>query len=238
MPRLLVASDFDGTLSPIVNHPGDARALPEAAAALWALAQLPDTTVTLISGRSVDDLATRSGAPPEVILFGSHGAESSTGFTQEIDADALAAITDTLSGIADAHPGVTVEPKPASVALHVRNATPADAAAALAAVRAASQDWTAELTEGKAVVEFAVIKTGKNDAVDALRERESSSAVVYFGDDVTDERAFSHLLDTDVGVKVGSGDTSARFRVDSPADVAVALEYLRASRAAFIASRG
>lgn len=234
VPRLLVASDFDGTVSPIVNHPADARALPAAAAALWALADLADTTVALISGRSVGDLAALSGAPPTVVLIGSHGAESSSGFTQEIDGALLSTITDTLTAIAVIHPGVTVEPKPASVALHVRNAAADDASAALSAALAASHGWQAELTEGKAVLEFAVVKTGKGEAVNALRVAENASAVVYFGDDVTDEKAFSQLWATDVGIKVGPGDTAAGFRVDSPDDVADALEFLRASRAGYI----
>ncbi|BBX68109.1 hypothetical protein MPSYJ_15700 [Mycolicibacterium psychrotolerans] len=42
VPRLLVASDFDGTLSPIVNNPADARPLPDAGRALVALAARHD----------------------------------------------------------------------------------------------------------------------------------------------------------------------------------------------------
>ena len=64
---------------------------------------------------------------------------------------------------------MTVEPKPASVALHVRNAAPADGLAALEAARAAAQAWDAELTEGKAVLEFAVITTDKGEAIDIMR---------------------------------------------------------------------
>ena len=52
-PRLLLVSDFDGTLAPIVNDPADARALPVAADALIALAAVPATTVALVSGRAL-----------------------------------------------------------------------------------------------------------------------------------------------------------------------------------------
>ena len=65
---------------------------------------------------------------------------------------------------------MTVEPKPASVALHVRNAAPDDALAALEAARSAAQSWGAELTEGKAVLEFAVITTDKGEAIDIMRD--------------------------------------------------------------------
>ena len=61
------------------------------------------------------------------------------------------------------------------------------------------------MTEGKAVLEFAVISTDKGEAVDILRDQHDASAVVFFGDDVTDEKAFRRLRDGDVGVKVGTG---------------------------------
>jgi trehalose 6-phosphate phosphatase len=225
-PRLLITSDFDGTLAPIVNHPGDARPLPAAASALRALAGLPATTAALISGRALRDLAALSGLGAPVHLVGSHGAEFDTGFAHDIDTELLGRIAEELTAIAQRHPGATVEVKPASVALHVRNASPADGEAALAAAKSAAQAWDAEPTAGKAVLEFAVITTDKGEAIDILREQDTASAVVFFGDDVTDEKAFRRLRDGDVGVKVGPGDTLAGYRVDSPADVAAALSYL------------
>lgn len=230
VPHLLVTSDFDGTLAPIVNHPGDARPLPSAAQALRALAALPSTSAALISGRALRDLGTLSGLAGAVHLVGSHGAEFDTGFTHDVDGALLQTIIDELSGIAARFPGVTVESKPASVAVHVRNATAADGEAALAAARDAAQAWNAEATAGKAVLEFAVITTDKGAAVDILRDRDGADAVVFFGDDVTDEKAFRRLRSDDVGVKVGPGDTAAAYRVSSPEDVAAALEFLVAQR--------
>ena len=230
-PRLLVTSDFDGTLSPIVNNPADARALPAGAAALLELADLPNTFVALVSGRALGVLRELSGMPASVHLVGSHGAEFDTGFTQNVDGALLAQIVDSLTEIASRYPGIAVETKPASVALHVRNASAADGEAALAAARTAGESWPAETTEGKAVLEFAVITTNKGSAIDVLRERDDATAVVYLGDDVTDEKAFARLRDGDVGVKVGPGPSAAQYRVDSPEDVAAALAYLAARRA-------
>jgi trehalose 6-phosphate phosphatase len=224
--RLLVTSDFDGTLAPIVNNPADARPLTEAASALIELADLPATAAALISGRALGVLRELSGAPPTVHLVGSHGAEFDSGFIHPIDEELLARITAELNEIATDRPGVTVETKPASVALHVRNASSADGEAALRDARTASESWDAQATEGKAVLEFAVLTTDKGEAIDILRERHDASAVVYFGDDVTDEKAFRRLRASDVGVKVGPGDTLARYRVDEPKDVAAALNYL------------
>ena len=119
-----------------------------------------------------------------------------------------------------------METKPASVALHVRNASTADGEAALAEARDAARAWDAHLTEGKAVLEFAVISTDKGEALDILREQTGATAVVFFGDDVTDEKAFRRMRDADVGVKVGPGETLAGYRIDSPDDVVAALAYL------------
>ena len=235
--RLLVTADFDGTLAPIVNNPADARPLPDAADALCALADLPGTAAALISGRALEVLRSLSAMPPTVHLVGSHGAEFDSGFSHDIDRALLDRITAELRAIADGRPGVTVETKPASVALHVRNASPEDGAAALAAAREASAAGDAQVTAGKAVLEFAVIQTDKGEAVDILRERENASAVVFLGDDVTDEKAFRRLRDADVGVKVGPGDTLAAYRVESPHDVAAALAYLLDRRRASVTGR-
>lgn len=231
--RLLITSDFDGTLAPIVSNPADARPLADAADTLVALADLPHTASALVSGRALEVLRELSGMPMSVHLVGSHGAEFDFGFTHQVDDALLQRITTELDRIAAGKPGVTVETKPASVALHVRNASAGDGAAALAEAREASTSWDAQLTEGKAVLEFAVIQTDKGEAIDILRSQEKATAVVFFGDDVTDEKAFRRLRGDDVGVKVGPGETLAAYRVESPDDVATALKYLLDARSQY-----
>ena len=58
-----------------------------------------------------------------------------------------------------------------------------------------------------------MIQTDKGQALDILRHQQGASAAVFFGDDVTDEKAFRRLHGPDVGVKVGDGDTLADYRV-------------------------
>jgi trehalose 6-phosphate phosphatase len=232
-----VACDFDGTLAPIVNHPGDARPLPESVAALGALAGLPSTAAALISGRALRDLAELARMPAGVVLVGSHGAEFDSGFAQPINEELLSRIRDELARIAAEHPGVTIEVKPASVALHVRNASPSDARAALDEARAAARSWEAQLTEGKGVAEFAVITTDKGQALEILRDRVDASAAVFIGDDVTDEKVFRRLRGPDVGIKVGPGETAARYRVSDPVEVAGVLDFLVEERSRACAGR-
>jgi trehalose 6-phosphate phosphatase len=76
------------------------------------------------------------------------------------------------------------------------------------------------------VLEFAVISTDKGEAIDIIRDRDDATAVVFFGDDVTDEKAFRRMRADDVAVKIGPGETLANYRIESPEDVATALTYL------------
>ena len=135
-PRLLVASDYDGTMAPIVANPDKAYPRAETVRALRSLASLASTTAAVISGRALKDLAALSRLPAEVQLVGSHGSEFDIGFVHAIDADArklLDEIVTELGRIAADTPGATVEKKPASVALHVRNTSADDAEKALIA---------------------------------------------------------------------------------------------------------
>jgi trehalose 6-phosphate phosphatase len=58
--------------------------------------------------------------------------------------------------------------------------------------------------------------------VTRLRGELGAAAVVYLGDDLTDEDVFGRLGPADVGVKVGEGETRARHRVADP-DAALAV---------------
>jgi trehalose 6-phosphate phosphatase len=233
VPRLLVALDFDGVLAPIVDVPSAARPLPAAAAAVGALATLPETTVALVSGRGLADLAATSGFGSPVRLIGSHGLEFDDGgaVLDERQRALKERLGEALAALVDGAPGVALEDKPAGVAVHVRNAEPGVGARVLDAVRAGPGGWPGvEATAGKAVLDLAVVQVSKGAAIDVLRERLDADAVLFVGDDVTDETAFVRLRPGDVGVKVGDGDTAATHRVPEPADVAALLEELLAAR--------
>jgi len=233
VPTLLVALDFDGVLAPIVQDPSTSAPLPGSAAAVRALAELPGTTVAMLSGRALGDLRAVSGFGPPVRLVGSHGGEFDDGalvLTEEQRSvkDELAAA---VSRIVDDEPGARVEDKPAAVVVHVRGADPAVAERVLDAVRAGPARLPGvEATEGKAVLELAVVQVSKGAAIDTLRERLGADAVLFVGDDVTDETAFVRMQPGDVGIKVGEGDTAAAYRVGTPENVTAVLERLLAAR--------
>src|SRR5215218_2957649 len=84
VPQLLVACDYDGTLAPLKDDPAHAIPMPEAASAIRSLASLPQTTVAVISGRALRDLAALSRLPSEVHLVGSHGSEADVGFVSRM----------------------------------------------------------------------------------------------------------------------------------------------------------
>ena len=84
VPTLVVACDYDGTVAPLVDDPMSARANRDSAAAMRSLAELGNTHVAVISGRSLRDLATLSRFPEEIRLVGSHGGEFDLGFASQL----------------------------------------------------------------------------------------------------------------------------------------------------------
>lgn len=244
-PVLLVALDFDGTLAPLVDDPMTARMTPRARAAVDALAALPDTVVALVSGRSLGHLrevAEHDDASP-LWLAASHGAQFWVPGTGEEptpdDADDLA-LRDRLHGeITDglAHlDGVWIEPKEFGVGVHTRRAdadTTGEAreiADRLVAEHA--PEWRRRT--GHDILEFAFRHEGKDSAVQHLRERTRAAAVIFAGDDVTDEDALRTLGAGDLGIHVGAGDTAATLKVadiDAFIDVLEVVAHQRVSHA-------
>ncbi len=235
---LLVACDYDGTLAPIVADPERAQPVRDSIVALRALATLPDTHVAVISGRALNDLAALTGLPEAVHLVGSHGSEFDAGFADELTAEQRALLGDVrrrLEEIAASAPGATLEPKPASVAFHYRNADPADAELAVHAITAGPAALEGVHTKrGKMVVELGVVGLDKGEALQRVRARIGCGAAIFIGDDVTDEDAFATLRGPDMGVKVGDGETRAAHRVGTPLDVARLLAGLAERRATWL----
>jgi trehalose 6-phosphate phosphatase len=237
-PTLLVALDFDGTLAPEVDDPQAARPIPSAAWAIRRLVTLHGTRVALVSGRGIASLEAVSDAPSDVLLVGSHGVEfHHDGHTELVidpgEQTRLGALRASLIHVTADYGDVHLEDKPVGFAVHTRVATAGHA------VEAVSRSITAALAavpgvtirHGKNVVEFSVRGTTKGHAIERLRQFTGATAVLFAGDDVTDEDAFSVLGFNDLSLKCGPGETQAEYRVKTPDHVAVVLHLLADVRA-------
>ena len=240
-PRLLVALDFDGTLAPFVDDPMTARMLPEARAAVEAIAAAPATTVALVSGRTIRDLRiiAEHGDDSPLLLAGSHGAQEWPAAASDDGADAeerpfIETVTERAESLAASLDGAWIEPKEFGFALHTRLVTDAAGAKGLETavdtlVSEAAPGWRRRV--GRDILEFSSRHDGKDAAVARLRERTDATAVLFAGDDVTDEDALRSLRPGDLGVRVGAGETAASVRVADIPELAALLVRLAHGRA-------
>ncbi len=195
----LLVFDFDGTLAPIVGDRDAARLRPETRGLLRALAVLYPCAI--LSGRGRADVAARVEGIPLVAIVGTHGAEPGFGPVDRALPERVARWRRALSAALEGEPGVDVEDKRFSLAIHYRNA-PAPAAARRTALRAASALAGARSFGGRHVVN--VVAAGAPDKASALLgllRRTGARRALYAGDDLTDEDVFSRV--DCVGVRVG-----------------------------------
>lgn len=230
---IVVATDFDGVLAPLVDDPMTSRALPGDLEALRELAAMPDVSVALVSGRDLATLLHLTGVDPDaepIVAFGSHGAQSTAADTVQLDAAQQHALDDLerlTAAHVEAHPGTRLERKPAARVVHTRgmDAEPA-ARATQDLLDTATGRPHVHVLVGKDVVELSVVDANKGTAVLGLKASRGADAVVYLGDDVTDEHVFTRLGPDDIGIKVGAGQTAAAYRVDDCEAVTGVLEQI------------
>jgi trehalose 6-phosphate phosphatase len=194
--------DFDGVLAPIVEDP-ETSAMPELAAASLACLAPSLGTVAVLSGRPASFLTGRVQVPG-IRLLGSYGMEEvkdGNGQLSPAAAGWLAAIGSAREELADllgTLPGVRIEAKPVSVAVHWRQAPDREAAAARVG-RATAQVAAAtglRLEPGKLVFELRPpIDVDKGSAVAALIREARPAVTVYAGDDLGDLPALGVVRD-------------------------------------------
>ena len=228
--RTLCAFDFDGTLSPIVEHPDRAGMRARTRKSLVRLAALYPCIV--ISGRGRRDLLGKLRGVPVARVIGNHGAETGTGSSDsrgEIERW-MAALERDLPPL----PGVWVEDKGLSVAVHYRQST--RKAEARRRILTATRNLNhARVFGGKQVVNLALNRApDKGAALATERERLGCDWVLYVGDDENDEEAFA-LDGNIVAVRFGRKQRShARYYLRTQAEIDPLLERmvgLRSSRA-------
>jgi trehalose-phosphatase len=235
VPNLLVATDYDGTLAPIVVDPLAALPLPGAIEALESLVVMPRTGVAVVTGRSRVSLQRVCPIPPGTHVIASHGAEfDDVDLRHSLTAEQAmlrAELADAVATLVRGVEGIRVEVKPAGVAVHVRETSRADATRLIAALHAGPGSIPGVRSmDGKEVVELSVLAVTKGAAVQRLRERLGADAVVFLGDDVTDETVFAVQTPPDVAVKVGPEPTAAPHRVPDVATAVATLTLLATLR--------
>lgn len=222
--------DVDGTLIGIANTPD---AVQVDAALLHLLAQLHRATggaVALISGRAIADLEHRLGTL-RLPVAGQHGLErrdaSGHLWTHAAPPAAKGAIKEALAAMVERHPGLLLEDKGLTLALHYRRVPHLASYVHRATSRLAAEansgllDTPLEVQRGKRVAEIKPSGFDKGTAVaEYLAEPPfRGRCPVYIGDDLNDEHGFAEVNRLDgISIRVGKGNSCARFRLpDVPA---------------------
>ena len=233
--RRLIILDYDGTLKPFTASPSAAAGRPPLPlkTLLFRLTQPKATQLVIVSGRPQHmlrswfrglrmDIAAEHGA--WVRTNGSWHHLPNT-FNQIREA-----IIDIMKQYETTTPGSQVEEKDYAVVWHYRNVAPE------LAFRRSSQ-LRQELTEavdsaiasvhmGHKVIEVKQNNVNKAHAVTELLERYQPDFVLCAGDDYTDEDMFRAVGKRGYCIKIGEGETLARYRMQSTDDLIALLEKL------------
>jgi trehalose 6-phosphate phosphatase len=219
--------DVDGTLLDFAGHPQDVEVPAELIAVLSTL--VDKVPLALISGRPIIDLD-RLFAPLKLPIAGQHGGERRAAngqITRKDRLSQLSAARQVLEKFVEAHPGLLLEDKGLTLAIHYRRTPhfkPAVEAVMNGLMQAIGKAFI--LLAGNMVYEIRPSGTDKGLAiVEFMQETPFTGRVpVFIGDDVTDEDGF--VVVNRLGgysIKVGDGETAARWRLP---DVAAVLGWI------------
>jgi trehalose 6-phosphate phosphatase len=230
--------DLDGTLLDLTDHPHRVAIDGGLVRLLGALGRSAGGALALISGRPIADID-RLLDHPGFCVAGQHGAErrdfSGTMHRHDVSQAALKEARRRFGMMAARHPGIVLEDKGVNFALHFR-AAPGLFAEMQGAVRGLARELGGEFEVqlGKMVIELRPSGKDKGVAIaEFLGEAPFRGRTpVFVGDDLTDEIGFE-LINRVGGhsVKVGEGESAARWRLPDSASV-------RAWLAGFVARSG
>ena len=226
--------DIDGTLLDLAPTPREVWVPPGLAKTLNRLLARTNGALALVSGRSLNDIDLIF-APEQFPAVGGHGAEMR--ITGDSDAVATHAppmdkeLKRRLAAIAKLSPGILLEDKGYSLALHYRLAPHAEKAiyAAVSLIRADLPNAPIEVLPGKCVCEIKHSGFTKATGVLELMTHEPfrGRRPLFIGDDVTDESVFGIMPDFDgLAFSVGRRATGVAGHFDAPDDVRQFLAHL------------
>jgi trehalose 6-phosphate phosphatase len=220
--QTLCAFDFDGTLSPIVEYPSQARMRDSTRRFLVRLVALYPCVI--VSGRARSDLLARMSGVKVARVIGNHGAEtdSSKRKSRRCLKEWKAALELEIGQL----PGLWVEDKGLSLAVHYRQAT-RKAEARRRILKVARSLEQVRVFGGKQVVNLAPAGAPhKGEALAVERDRLRCDWVLYVGDDQNDEDAF-RLDGNVVSVRIGRSRRShADYYLRTQAEIDNLLELL------------
>lgn len=212
--------DFDGTLVDFADHPADVALAPKTKAVLHDLSRQLGGALAIITGRAISDID-RFFDPLLLPVAGIHGQARRTAWgdmhTASVDNLVLEVVRSRLAPLTERIPGVLIEPKPGSIALHYRQRPDARADCITAMHDAVAGLDGLELLHGKMVIEAKAGKATKAEAVAAFMGEKpfAGRRPIFAGDDVTDEYAFAAVAEHGgISIKIGAGETAAEYRTD------------------------
>lgn len=222
--------DVDGTLIELAASPDAIRVDPALLALLKRLGLASGGALALVSGRALSDLTHRLDGLA-LPMAGQHGLEwrDGAGITHVRGAPSPdhQTIKNRFLGQLKHHPGLLLEDKGMTLALHYRQSPSLGAhARRLMAALARDMGGAYALQQGKFVVELKPAAADKGDAIAAFLARPPFAGrfPVFIGDDITDERGFAEINRLGgLSIKVGPGQTRAHHRL---ADVAAVRAWL------------
>jgi trehalose 6-phosphate phosphatase len=233
---LAVLLDIDGTILDIAPTPGGVTVPASLRQTLARLSRETGGALALVSGRSIGDIDLLF-APLRLPTIGGHGAELRVSAHGEMEADHArpldGGLRDQLADLAVGTPGILVEDKGYSLAVHYRLA-PEQEGRVKRAVAAIQADWPKEGIEvlpGKAVVEIKPAGFHKGAAIRELMKHKpfAGRRPIFIGDDTTDESAFAVMPEFNgLGFSVGRDMPGAAYRFATPSEVRRWLEHLSA----------
>jgi trehalose 6-phosphate phosphatase len=229
--------DIDGTILDIAPTPQEVWVPPKLRQTLASLQDLTGGALALVSGRLLDDIDLIF-APLKLAAVGGHGAEirpMPTAEPQRRAASLSPELKRMLATLTQLGPGILVEDKGYSFALHYRLAPDLGPALQAAVVGVCDQlpAGTVEILPGKAVVEVKPARVSKALAVAELMTHPPfhKRRPIFIGDDVTDEPVFPVISQFGgLGFSVGRVVAGVEGQFNGPEDVRAWLDQIVANR--------
>jgi trehalose 6-phosphate phosphatase len=233
-PSCALFLDFDGTMVDIAPQPHAVEVPEPLIGVLRHLNDYLQGAVAVISGRPIEQIDCFL-RPLKLAIAGVHGAErrGADGQVHLLQTHPMDAIEEAACTLAASNPGLLVENKRSSIALHYRQRPELEDLCVRAMHDAVVASPGMTLLRGKMVVEAKPGGASKGQAIeDFLREAPFAGRTpLFIGDDVTDEAGFSTVQRLGgLGIKVGAGATVASQRLADPTALRRELQAAVAAR--------